>query len=84
MRSRPSTSSAGVISTITFLRIASMNGDSLDRQAVGQLHQHLGRTGLGRMDRTRRPVERLALADQSLRFGVVDLRGSASLAVISL
>ena len=44
-----------------------------NRKPIGKLHQHLRRASLGRVNRTRRPVQRLPFPDQLLGFGVVDL-----------
>ena len=50
-----------------------------DGEPVGQLHEHLGRAGLRRVDRAGEPVERLGLAHQVGRLGVRRLAGVGEL-----
>ncbi len=46
-----------------------------DGEPVGQLHEHLGRAGLRRVDRAGEPVERPGLAHHLGRHGVLGLAG---------
>ena len=46
-------------------------GSVVDRQPVSEFHQRGGRAGFGRMDRAGDVVNRERLADQRLRFGVI-------------
>src|SRR6202000_3144816 len=45
----------------------------LDHQAISQLYQHFGSTGLGRMDAASDPVNRLRGVNQRLRLFLRDL-----------
>ena len=57
--------SPGLMATITLSRILLDQRAVLGHQAVGQLHQHLGRAGLAAVQAAKRHVDRLGLRDRS-------------------
>ena len=58
MRSRPSTSTIGVISVMTLSRMFLMYGAVVDGEAIRQLHQRRRRAGFRRVDRAGDVVDR--------------------------
>ena len=85
MRSRPSTSITGVIMMIEFLRMDVDERRLLDREPIGQLHQHLRRARSPASGSSRPPSRwawPAAISRSPLRRRTRP-RGSASLAMIS-
>ena len=69
---------------MTLSRICLIERRVLDRQPVGQLHQHLGRAGLAAVQAAHQVIDRLGLRDDlACACASVSVRGSASCAEIA-